>query len=139
LLNTSKYRASTPKTNHGEQFNAWQGILSDHSGEMSDPSSKQILADLQSIYDRLPNGSQFIIIRGANHFSFSDQMLQKSQLLIGLLRTLRFGRLEGRRGLAITTDYVHTFFDVHLKDVPAASLDKLSQPYPEVQSGFPRW
>jgi len=114
-------------------------ILSDHSGELADPSTKQILANFQSLYDHLPNGRQFIIIRGANHFSFSDQMLQKSQFLIGELRTLRFGRLEARRGLAITTDYVHTLFDVHLKGAPAASLDKLSQPYPEVQSGFPNW
>jgi len=114
-------------------------ILSDHSGELADPATKQILANFHSIYDRLPNGRLFITIRGANHFSFSDQMLQKSQLLIGLLRTLRFGRLEGRRGLAITTDYVHTFFDVHLKDTPAASLENLPQPYPEVRSGFPNW
>jgi hypothetical protein len=65
-------------------------------------------------------------------------MFQKSQFVIALLRILGFGRLEGRRGLAITTDYVHTFFDVYLKDAPAASLDKLSQPYPEVQLGLPK-
>jgi len=113
-------------------------IISDHSREMSDPATTQILANFHSIYDRLPNSRLFITIRGANHFSFSDQMLQKSQLLIGLLRTLRFGRLEGRRGLAITTDYVHTFFDVRLKDAPASSLDKLSQSYPEIEFGIPR-
>jgi dienelactone hydrolase len=113
-------------------------ILSDHSRELSDPASRQIGADIRSIYDRLPNGRLFITIRGANHFSFSDQMFQKSQFVIALLRILGFGRLEGRRGLAITTDYVHTFFDVYLKDAPAASLDKLSQPYPEVQLGLPK-
>jgi predicted dienelactone hydrolase len=113
-------------------------ILSDHSRELSDPASRQIGADFQSIYNRLPNGRLFITIRGANHFSFSDQMLQKSQFVIGLLRLLGFGSLEGRRGLAITTDHVHTFFDVYLKDAPAASLDKLSQPYPEVQLGLPK-
>lgn len=114
-------------------------ILSDHSCELADPATKQILANFHSIYGRLPNGRQFIIIRGANHFSFSDQMLQKSQFVIWILRTLGFGRLDGRRGLAITSDYVHTFFDVYLKGAPAASLDKLSRPYPEVQSGFPKW
>jgi predicted dienelactone hydrolase len=113
-------------------------ILSDHRRELSDPASRQIGADIQSIYNRLPNGRLFVTIRGANHFSFSDQMLQKSQFVIGLLRLLGFGSLEGRRGLAITTDYVHTFFDVYLKDAPAASLDKLSQPYPEVQLGLPK-
>jgi len=85
------------------------------------------------IYDRLPNGRLFITIRGANHFSFSDQMLLKSHYVIGLLCIFGFGGLDGRRGLAITADYVHTFFDVYLKDAPAALLDKPSQLYPEVQ------
>lgn len=108
-------------------------ILSDHSRELSDPASSQIYADIQSIYDHLPNGRLFITIRGANHFSFSDQMLLKSHYVIGLLRILGFGGLDGRRGLAITAEYVHTFFDVYLKDAPAALLNKPSQLYPEVQ------
>jgi hypothetical protein len=112
-------------------------ILSDHSRELSDPASKEIRAHFQSIYGRLPNGRLFITIRGANHFSFSDQMLVKSHYIIGLLRLFGFGRLEGRRGLAITAEYVHTFFDVYLKGAPAASLDKPSQLYPEVQSVSP--
>ncbi len=108
-------------------------ILSDHSREASDPASKQIHADFQSIYDRSPNGRLLITIRGTNHFSFSDQMVLKSHYLIGLLRLFGFGRLEGRRGLTITADYVHTFFDVYLKDAPARSLHKPPQLYPEVQ------
>ena len=108
-------------------------ILSDHSREMDDPASRQIHADLQSIYDRLPSGRLFLTIRGANHFSFSDQMLVKSHYVIGAMRLLGVGSLDGRRGLAITADYVHTFFDVYLKDAPAGLLHKPSQPYPEVQ------
>jgi dienelactone hydrolase len=109
-------------------------ILSDHSRELADPASRQIHTNFQSIYDRLPNGRLFLTIRGANHFSFSDQMLLKSRFMIGMLRRLGFGSLEGRRGLAITTQYVHTFFDVYLKDAPASQL--ASQQYPEVQFGF---
>jgi predicted dienelactone hydrolase len=108
-------------------------MLSDHSREQSDPASKQIGANIQSIYDRLPNGRLFVTIRGANHFSFSDQMLLKSHYVIGLLHTLGVSRLDGRRGLAITTDYVHTFFDVYLKGAPAASLNKPARLYPEVR------
>jgi len=108
-------------------------VLSDHSREMSDPDSRKIRTDLQSIYDRLPNGRLFITIRGTNHFSFSDQMLLKSHYLIGLLRLLGLGGLDGRRGLTITAEYVHTFFDVYLKDAPAALLSQPSQLYPEVQ------
>jgi pimeloyl-ACP methyl ester carboxylesterase len=108
-------------------------IFSDHSRELSDPASRQILADLQSLYDHLPNGRVLITIRGANHFSFSDQMLLKSQYVIVLLRLFGVGGLEGRRGLAITAEYVHTFFDVHLKGAPAGLLNKPPQLYPEVQ------
>ena len=108
-------------------------LLSDHSRDLSDPASGQILANFQSIYRRVPNGHLSITIRGANHFSFSDQILLKSQYVIGLLRRLGFGNLAPRRGLAITTEYVHTFFDVYLKDAPPASLNKLSQLFPEVQ------
>jgi predicted dienelactone hydrolase len=111
-------------------------IFSDHSREPSDPDSRKIHADFQFIYDHLPNGRFFMTIRGANHFSFSDQMLVKSHYLIRLLRMLGFGSLEGRRGLAITADYVHAFFDVYLKDAPAASLDRPSQLYSEVQFGL---
>jgi len=108
-------------------------ILSDHSHDLPDSASGQIHANFQSIYDRLPNGRLFITIRGANHFSFSDQMLLKSHFVIRLLRLLGVGRLDGRRGLAITADYVHSFFDVYLKDAPATSLNKPFQLYPEVQ------
>ncbi len=108
-------------------------MLSDHSRDLADPASGQIGAHFQSIYDRLPNGRVFITIRGANHFSFSDQMLLKSHYMIGVLRRLGFGSLEGRRGLAITTDYVHTFFDVYLK---GAAVNQLTtERYPEVQLG----
>jgi dienelactone hydrolase len=108
-------------------------ILSDHSRELADLASRQIHADFESIYDRLPSGRLFITIRGANHFSFSDQMLVKSHYVIGMMRLLGVGSLEGRRGLAITAEYIHTFFDVYLKDAPAVSLKKASQLYPEVQ------
>ena len=110
-------------------------LLSDHSRELSDPASQRISADIHSIYERLPNGRLLITVRGANHFGFSDQMLLKSQYVIRLLRLLGFGRLEGRRGLAITAEYVHTFFDVHLKGAPPAQLTSLPERYPEVQLG----
>ena len=55
-------------------------LLSDH-GSSSDPVTRQIEANIQSIYDRLPpDGRVRIAIRGANHFLFSDDgALLKSQ------------------------------------------------------------
>jgi hypothetical protein len=41
--------------------------------------------------------------------------------------------LETRRGLAITTACLHTFFDVYLKNEPTSRLDELRQSYLEIQ------
>jgi dienelactone hydrolase len=106
-------------------------LLSDH-GDLSAPDSRAVFADIRSIYDRLPNGRLLLAIRGANHFSFSDQILLKSHYVVRLLQLFQ-GGLDGRRGLTITTAYVHTFFDVYLKNAPASLLDNLRQAYPEVQ------
>jgi predicted dienelactone hydrolase len=109
-------------------------VMSDHSREMADPASHQVLAEINSIYGRLPAGRLFVVIRTANHFSFSDQILLNSQIAVKLLsRVVGFGGLDGRRGLAISADYVRTFFDVYLKGASAASLQTLSQKYPEVE------
>jgi len=108
-------------------------LLSDHSGEMADPESRQIRAEIQSIYDRLPGGRLFVVIRRASHFSFSDQILLNSQAAIGLLRLAGIGGLDGRRGLAISADYVQSFFNVYLNGAAAASLTSLAAKYPEVR------
>ena len=108
-------------------------LLSDH-GDTSDPVSRQIMTNIQSIYDQLPsNGRLRIVIRGANHFSFSDQMLLRSQLVMRLLQMIGRLGLEPRRGLAVSAEYVHRFFDVHLKGAPAALLQGPSPEYPELQ------
>lgn len=105
-------------------------LLSDH-GDLSNPEARTVIGDIRSIY-RLPSGRLLLYIRRANHFSFSDQMLTKSGIFIALFQLFQ-GRLDGRRGLAITNDYVHTFFDVYLKGAPAGELDNLRRSYPEVQ------
>jgi predicted dienelactone hydrolase len=91
-------------------------LLSDHSGE-SDPDARRIMAEIRSIYDRLPaNARAYVVIRGTNHFTFSDDgALLKSYAFRALLRA--FGKLgiSGRRQLALTTDYVHTFFDTYVR------------------------
>lgn len=101
----------------------------------SDPESQQIKADIQSIYDRLPvNGRLRVAIRGANHFTFSDDgALLKSYIVRCVLRT--FGQLgiDGRRQLAVTTYCVRSFFDAYLKGSSLSPL-KISSPlYPELE------
>lgn len=109
-------------------------LLSDHHREISDPSSREVLARIDSIYDRLPPDDRFYaVIQTANHFSFSDQILLNSQVVIRVLRLAGLGALDGRRGLAISADYVCAFFDVHLNGALATSLTILARKYPEIQ------
>jgi platelet-activating factor acetylhydrolase isoform II len=109
-------------------------ILSDHSRELSDLGGRQIYANIRSIYDRLPDGRLLITIRGAHHFSFSDQVLLKSRYLLKLLTSVAgFGGLDAHRGLTITSMYLHTFFDVYLKGAPPTLLTGVSSQFPEVQ------
>ncbi|HKV39628.1 MAG TPA: hypothetical protein VJX67_10470 [Blastocatellia bacterium] len=90
--------------------------MSDHKNE-SGPESRQILANIQSIYDRVPVDSRLrIAIRGANHFTFSDDgALLKSHMVLGLLRVSGQLGIEGRRQLAVTAYCIRTFFDAYLK------------------------
>jgi len=88
-----------------------------------------------SIYDRLPaDGRVRIAIRGANHFTFSDDgALLKSHVMRGVLRVLGKLGIDGRRQLAVTAYCVHSFFDAHLKGESVSRL-KISSPlYPEIQ------
>lgn len=109
-------------------------VLSDHSREANDPSSARVLAEIGLIYGRLPPGRLYAVIRGANHFSFSDQIVLNSQLAIRVLRLFGFPALDSRRGLAISSDLVDTYFDVHLSGrAPAERLLRLAQQYREIQ------
>jgi predicted dienelactone hydrolase len=103
-------------------------LLSDHGDS---PTDDPIAADLQAVYDRMPHDTRLrLAIRGANHFTFSDDgALLKSHVIRGVLRL--FGKLDidGRRQLAVTTYSVRSFFDVHLRSV---RLELPSPRYPEL-------
>ena len=109
-------------------------LLSDH-GNASDPVSRRILANIQSIYDRLPvEGRLRIAIRGANHFLFSDDgALLKSHIVLRMLRMLGIVGIDGRRQLAVTAYCVRSFFDASLKGGSVSGLKSASPLYPEIQ------
>jgi len=109
-------------------------LLSDHTRE-SDPESSRIKANIQSIYDRLPvDGRLRVMIRGANHFTFSDDgALLKSRVMRGVFRLFGKLRIDGRRQLEVTAYCVRSFFDAYLKG-PARSRPEIVSPlYPEIQ------
>jgi dienelactone hydrolase len=108
-------------------------LLSDHSME-PETETGPINANIRSIYDRQPGDRRLeIVIRGANHYMFSDDgAMLKSPLLMRVLRILGLVRIDGRRQVAVAAHYIVSFFDVYLKGAPASEL--LSQAgYPEVE------
>jgi dienelactone hydrolase len=109
-------------------------VLSDqiHS---SGPETRQVLAHIQSIYDRLPaDGRLRIVIRGANHFLFSDDgALLKSHIVLRTLRMFGIVGIDGRRQLAVTAYCVHSFFDAYLKRASVSRLQISSPLYPEIE------
>jgi predicted dienelactone hydrolase len=110
-------------------------LLSAHGDFSSAVELHQIQADIQSIYDRLPtDGRVRIAIRGAHHFTFSDDgAVLKSQIVRGVLRVFGILGIDGRRQLAVTAYCVHSFFDAYLKGTSVAP-PKISSPlYPEIQ------
>jgi predicted dienelactone hydrolase len=104
-------------------------LLSDH-GDASDAESRQIPANIQSIRGHNRDGCSLITLRDSRHFNFSDQSLLKDRYLLRIAGAA--GRIGERRGLAITSAYLHTFFGVYLKGAPASSLQNLPSSYPEL-------
>jgi predicted dienelactone hydrolase len=110
-------------------------LLSGYGDFSSDSETRQIKADIQSVYERLPADARLrIVIRGANHFTFTDDgALLKSHILLGIFRGLGKLGIDGRRQLAITSYCVHSFFDAYLKGANVTRLKISSQLYPEIQ------
>jgi len=108
-------------------------LMSDHHGEEKDPESQRILEQIQAIYNSLPTKEgAMVTIGGTNHFSFTDQILLKNQMVIGTARFFGVGgKTDGRRGLRITTAYVNAFFDRYLNGAPEGEWKKLQTEYPE--------
>jgi predicted dienelactone hydrolase len=120
---------------HTSMHKPFMFLLSDHGDFSSDAETRKIWADIQSTYNRLPaDGRLLITIRGANHFTFSDDgAILKSSIMRGVLRLSGQLGIEGRRQLTVTAYCVHSFFDTYLKGTTAPP-PKLSSPlYPEIQ------
>jgi hypothetical protein len=114
-------------------------ILSDHRKE-SGPEAPIVAGKMESIYRKLPAETRWqVMIDGANHFSFSDQMFTKSPVMMLALQTIGVtGTLKKRRGIEIADSCVHTFFDVYLKGAPTGQIRALPSQYPEVHADFTR-
>ena len=101
----------------------------------TDPETRRVLANIQSIYDRLPaDGRLRIAIRGSNHFFFSDDAaLLKSHIAMRTLRMFGMVGIDGRRQLTVAAHCIHTFFDAYLKGASVSPLQVSSPGYPEIE------
>jgi hypothetical protein len=108
-------------------------LLSDH-GTLKDPVDRQITAQIQAVYDHQPRDTRMrAVIRGAHHFTFSDDgALLKSAVFRGLLRLLGRLHIDGRRQVEVTAYALRTFFDAHLKGKTGWRSAFTSPAYPEL-------
>jgi len=65
-------------------------------------------------------------------YSAMTERCLESPLVLGTLRMVGVVGIEGGHQVAVTEDYVSTFFDVSLKGAPAAELMRQAS-YPEVE------
>jgi hypothetical protein len=106
--------------------------MSDHRGE-SNEETRQAEANFHSTFDRLPSDRwREIMIRGANHYMFSDDEALRSLVMMRVLRTLGIVGIDGRRQVAVATHFIDTFFDVYLNGAPDSEL-RSGPEYPEVE------
>ena len=106
-------------------------LLSDHSREPKSETAP-VLADLRSIYDRLPPDERlWIVLRGSGHYGFTDLTI----LPLHLAHLLHIVPMSDKRQIEITRDCLRTFFDVYLKSAPASELKSLNI-YPEAEYSY---
>lgn len=103
-------------------------LLSDHSREPKSETAP-VIADLHSIYDRLPADRRlWIALKGAGHYGFTDLTV----LPLHIAHFLNIVPMSDKRQIEITRDCLRAFFDVYLKGAPPSGLNSLSR-YNEIE------
>jgi len=102
-------------------------FLSEQNMEREGNERVNRLMDL--FVDRMSGVMTVLVIRGTNHFNYSDYSL----LGPGFRKTGLLGPIEGSRCLAVQNEYIAAFFDRILKGRPSPLLDGPSSLFPEVE------
>ena len=110
-------------------------LLSGEGDFSSSAEVHKVEADVKSVYDRLPaNGRLRVSIRGANHFTFSDDgALLRSRVFRWVLRRMGKLGIDGPRQLAVTSYCIQSFFDAYLKQTSVSQPTISSSLYAEIQ------
>jgi hypothetical protein len=100
-----------------------------------DPETREVAASIFSIYGRLPPATRSLItMRGANHFTFSDDgAVLSSDILRRALHTIGLLKMDGRRQLEMTAYCLRTFFDAYLGEPQPSRLSLDTTRYPELK------
>jgi predicted dienelactone hydrolase len=100
-----------------------------------DPETREVAASIFSIYGRLPPATRSLItMRGANHFTFSDDgAVLSSDILRRALYTIGLLKMDGRRQLEMTAYCLRTFFDAYLGEPQPSRLSLDTTRYPELK------
>lgn len=109
-------------------------LMSDHSRE-NDADSRKIKQEIQSVYERLPQGRLLVTLRDSGHFSFSDKPLIFNYTLARVSGLA--GSIDAPRALTAAAACIRAFFDVHLKGAPVSTLQNLASQYPELMFAKP--
>ena len=114
-------------------------FLMEGSASSNSPPNAEVqhlLTDMRSVYAHLPPETRLSLsIRGANHFTFSDDgAVLSSGFLRGLLHLFGILTIDGRRQLAVTAYCVHTFFNAHFQQAVTTRLNLPSPVYPELEA-----
>lgn len=105
-------------------------LMADTAGEQ--PSiTRQIKANIDTIFNKLPDSRIWVSIKGTKAYNFSDQALLKQKYLAHKAGDL--GDIDKFLGLNITTACIRTFFDQYLKDVKSTGIKDLALHYPEIK------
>ncbi|WP_345559682.1 alpha/beta hydrolase [Nonomuraea rosea] len=96
------------------------------SQAMHSPGGKDTTWDRD--WRQLTGWRRWLVVTGAEHFSFTD-----TSLLLEQLGVYRNPGLAGARAVEITRRYVRAFFDLHLLKKPQPLLDNPSTTYPELK------
>jgi predicted dienelactone hydrolase len=90
----------------------------------------------KNVWEKIKSRSQSAIrIRAATmfHSNFQDAALLPADSMPEKLRQNRFGKIEGARGVKVSTELALVFFNAHLKAGSAKVFLKIAERYPEIR------
>ncbi|HEX3008372.1 MAG TPA: dienelactone hydrolase family protein [Bacteroidales bacterium] len=117
------------KVNENKLSKPFMFLLADDA-KYQDSASMQVIANIDTIYNQLPESRVWVNVKGTEHNNFSDQALIQDRFTSR--RSGDIGSINPKRGLAVSAACLRTFFDASLKAKDAGKIKQLQSAYPEI-------